>query len=99
MDKVKDFESYLNGEVIDLGEMSNIDFVKMQCAKEHTIVCTDRRTGVDSVVSPYNEKNYNAENQAVKLYICLDENNDGHMDHGIGEKEFNEHFYNFRYND
>ena len=75
--------------------MSNIEYLK-ENQDNFTILCTDTRNGERCVVGTIREDLYNAEDMAVKLYICREDNDDGHLDRIIGEKEFNENFTDFK---
>lgn len=78
--------------------MSNIDFLR-ENESNYTVKCKDTRTGLDCLASSIRKDMYNADNYAVKLYICIDENDDGHLDKIIGEKEFNDNFSSFELQD
>lgn len=78
--------------------MDNVKFLK-KYESTHTVVCKDTRNGLKCIAQSIRKDMYNADNYAVKLYICADGNDDGHMDKIIGEKEFNDNFSSFELQD
>lgn len=55
----------------------------------------DNTTGSRCVFSSVDKAHYTADDMAVKVYVCTEDNDDGHKDFYVGEKEFEARFGSF----
>ncbi|MBO5389163.1 MAG: hypothetical protein J6A59_13740 [Lachnospiraceae bacterium] len=78
-----------------MSELKNIKFVK-EHEDNHQIVCNEKGTGYYCVVGTLNEKYYDKDTKAVKVYYGCPDNDDGEKDFFVGEQELEDRFENFR---
>lgn len=78
--------------------MSNLEFLRSHETKK-TVLGVDKNTGYVCIFSSVNEKFYNAEDKAVKVYVNCPNKDDGDKDFFVGESEFETRFDSFRLQD
>lgn len=77
-----------------MSTIGNLEFLRSSEAS-NTVVGMDNTTGSRCVFSSVDKAHYTADDMAVKVYVCTEDNDDGHKDFYVGEKEFEARFGSF----